>query len=170
MAYFLPLEIKKLFFVIYKGKDGWGPLVISRGGNYGGLNSVLITLLIVGRNYTMAKYNAGSIRMVHPDWRIVLADSYDEAMRAAEIFDLNAAIINQDLAGDDDVDLLIELQEKNPCLSPIVLNPTPVPDKLRETLKICGAFDVLENPVDSDILIATVEGALARFSQRQSAA
>ncbi|UCD84690.1 MAG: response regulator [Deltaproteobacteria bacterium] len=116
----------------------------------------------------MAKFTAGNIRILHPDWYTVLVGSYLEAKRAAEVFDLNAAIINQELPDGDGLELLIELQEKNSCLSPIILVPTSFPQKLREIAKICGAFSVLEKPTNNDALITALEGAIAQFSQKRS--
>ncbi|UCD84689.1 MAG: response regulator [Deltaproteobacteria bacterium] len=116
----------------------------------------------------MAKFTAGNISRVHPDWRIVLAGSHSEAMRAAEVFDPNAAIIDLILPDGNGFDLLIELRDRNPSLSPIILTPFLSTHRFRKIVKARGGFSVLEKTVDSGVLVTTIEQALARSSQNQS--
>ncbi|UCD85308.1 MAG: hypothetical protein JSU92_03700 [Deltaproteobacteria bacterium] len=125
-------------------------------------------VFIVDINYQRAKSTAEKLNSVHPDWLTIIVDSCFEAKKAAEVFDLNAAIINHELPDGDGLELMIELQEKNPFLAPIILIPTSFSQKLREIVKFCGALDLLEEPLDNGTLVTTVERAIEQCNQRAS--
>jgi DNA-binding NtrC family response regulator len=132
-----------------------------------GCDHMLINLLIVNSNYQEAKFTARNIHTAHPDWQIVLVNSYREAMRAAEVSDLNAAIIDLILPDGNGFDLLIELRGRNPALSPIILTPSLSTHRFCEIVKSHGGFSVMEKPVDSIVLVNSIEQALAQFSERK---
>ena len=123
-----------------------------------------MTLLMVDDNKALAEFTRQNILARRPEWNCITANTVTEATNVVKHNSPAIALIDLHLSTDSGLDLLRRLHKIAPPLKGIVVSAT-VSDQLREEVKECGGYGVLEKPFDVGELLFLIHQALADNSK-----
>ncbi|MGA3186792.1 MAG: hypothetical protein ABSF22_06745 [Bryobacteraceae bacterium] len=116
------------------------------------------TILAVTHNFSCRT----SLRVLSLEqgWRILFADSLEDALRLQHLNSVSILVYDRDLPGVEWRHGLRTLLTSKEPVFPIVISDV-LDSRLRFEVLACGGYDLAQNPLDPKDFVALVNGALA---------
>ena len=114
------------------------------------------TILMVVDDVKLARSFSKHVLQRHPEWRIITARSYEEAVSITKFTKPDVALIRLILPDGNGLDLMRELKLKFPHLSIILISHSPSDDLLAEVHKL-GKCNAVGKPGDIKNIISEIE-------------